>query len=164
MDKNCIIIILLLVIIFSLFSQKNREKFVENKKFELPWYEGRSYTNFVKDVDTIPLHIIISANAGENKISVSSINGFRLGDKIQIQSSNGNKENNIVAGIGNNTLELNSKLIYNHLPNANVYNLTNPDIKNQQINDKQSTQFFATLDDNDKLQYNKPSEPWGRIL
>merc|ERR1711871_171766 len=99
MDKSCIIIILLLVIIYGLFNQRdNKEKFAENnKQFEYPWNEGVK-TNFVKDVNTRPVHIIISSNAGENKISVSSINGFRIGDEIQISSSNGNKENNVVAG------------------------------------------------------------------
>lgn len=163
MDKSCIIIILLLVIIYGLFNQKNnKEKFVENnKQFEYPWYEGEEKTNFVKDVNTSPIHLLVKANSGENTISISSINGFRIGDRIQIESSNGNKENNLVAGIGNNILELNSKLINNHLPNANVYNLTNPDIKNKTLNNNQTTKFYATLDSNDKLKYNNPGDPWG---
>ena len=163
MDKSCIIIILLLVIIYGLFNQKNnKEKFEENnKQFEYPWYEGEEKINFVKDVNTRPIYLITQANAGEDAISVSSINGFRIGDKIQIISSNGNKENNLVVGIGNNILELNSKIINNHLPNTNVYNLTNPDIKNDKIKDIHTTKFYATLDSNDKLKYNNPGNPWG---
>ena len=165
MDKNCIIIILLLVIIYGIFNQKNnKEKFVENnKQFEYPWYEGEEKTNFVKDVNinTRPIYIIIQAKVGENKISVSSTNGFGIGDKIQILSSNGNKENNLVVGLGNNILKLNSKLINNYLPNTIVYNLSNPDIRNNKIKDIQPTKFYATLDSNDKLQYNQSSDPWG---
>ena len=63
MDKSCIIIILLLVIIYGIFNQKNnKEKFVENnKQFEFPWYEGKNITHFDTDIDTRPLHLLTSA-------------------------------------------------------------------------------------------------------
>ena len=94
---------------------------LENKKeIVYPWYKNS-------------IHTINVTNAGENKIYVSSTNTFIIGDEIQIVSLNGNKENNFISGISKNLLELKSPLRYNHIQDENIYNLTNPDIKNNSI-------------------------------
>lgn len=167
MENIHIIILLFIIIIISvLYDNKHNksESFTPekyNKRFELPWYEGKDNTNFTLPINTHPNNIIMESNVGENKIYVNSVGGIKIGDRIQINEGKSNSESHIIAGIGNNILELQSKLRFSHEPNESVHNVSNPNTKYEKNEQNNVTKYYATLNNNDKLQYNQSSDPWG---
>lgn len=131
--KEILILLLILIIILALFKKKeyfnyNKHNFETDKRFEFPWPKNNK-TKFVKPINTVPLQVSIIANKGDQNISVNSTNGFQIGNQIKIVSSEGVKEKNVVVGLGNNLLQLNSPLKNNYIPNSLIYNITNPDTK-----------------------------------
>ena len=166
MDKNWIIILLLLIIIFSLLNEHNKESFKENlldKRTNniLPWINSEnSNTNFVKPVNSKPYIVSVNSPAGRNKLSISSINGFKIGDIISINPNNSNSESKTVVGIGNGLLLLDSILNYTHKPNEPIYNMSNESIHYDSEGKYEEAKYYAEIND-DKLEYSNPDKPWG---
>jgi hypothetical protein len=110
-SSNCIIIFLILILIIALINNYHkpriRESFYDHTAPALNYIKTPQIQNFSK--------------SGDNYISVSSTNTFKVGNTISI-----NEQKYIIHGIGNNLLYLNIPLKSDVIPNTPVLNFSYP--------------------------------------
>ena len=190
MDKDCIIIFLILILIIALLNRRNDNKYI--KDFQ-KYYKGIE-NNFKKEnfynltannrhqtsnslpintyspsqtmqssnnIGNIPYKVGAIAYNGDNKMYVNSINGIQIGDTIQINPKGENYEEKIVTGIGNNVLGLDSELKEEHNPNEPILNITNPDIQYGKIKNKDNLiSRYAYINKQGRVNYSPTQETW----
>jgi hypothetical protein len=200
MDKDCLIIFLILILIVALLNKRNEQKYTktfqkyykgikndleskfnkesfnvnnERNRHTLPWIQNHNSnknlnisseidSEFVTSMNTRPNQVTVVANAGDNKITINSINGYQIGDVISINPGKNNSESKTVVGIGNGIIGLDSTLVYQHKPNETIYNMSNPDVNyNENTNTNEKESRYAYIDKQGKLDYSPTQETWG---
>lgn len=181
MDKDCIIIFLILILIIALLNKRNDNKYIKDfkkyykgvtKNFNRESFNTFADTRYVSNLpspdssysgkmNNIPYKLIALSHIGSNKIFVNTINGIQLGDKIKINPNEKNYEEKIVVGLGNGILVLNSRLRRKHLPNEPIININNQELNYGNINNQNiKMSRYGFINNQGRINFTPEEETW----